>query len=81
MYIRDLVFLVETSSKKKEFEDTINTLKVEIDTKLKNSEQEIVDELHLALEELYSLMEQAKIFGYSDNSEGYLRLAPEFLES
>ncbi|MFB5089431.1 methyl-accepting chemotaxis protein [Psychrobacillus sp. PGGUH221] len=88
--IRDLVFVGETSSKKKEFEDTINTIKVEIDTKLKNyeagtimlaSEQEIIDGLYPALEEYYSILEQAKIFAYSDDKEGYLRLAPAFNES
>ncbi|MEK3977900.1 methyl-accepting chemotaxis protein [Psychrobacillus sp. FSL K6-2836] len=88
--IRDLVFLGETSSKKKEFEDTINAIKVEIDTKVKNyesgtimlaSEQEIIDELYPALEEYYSILEQAKIFAYSDDQEGYLRLAPAFNES
>ena len=88
--IRDMVFVAETASQKKEFEDVIITIKEDIDTELKDveantimldSEQAVFDELYLALDDYYSILEQANIFAYADDQEGYLRLAPEFKES
>lgn len=88
--IRDMVFVGKTPTQKKEFEDTILTYKGYIETDLKSfedntvmldSEQVILDELYLALNDYYASLEQAKVFAYADDQEGYLRLAPEFKES
>lgn len=88
--IRDIVFAGDTSSKKREFEVVINTIKEDIDTELKtyesgslihDSEQAILDELHPALEDYYSVLNQATTFAYADDTEGYLRMAPAFKES
>lgn len=88
--IRDMVFVGETASQKNEFENVISTIKEEIDTELKDvetntimleSEQAIFDELYLALEDYYSILDKAKVFAYANDQEGYLRLVPEFKES
>lgn len=88
--IRDMVFVGETSSQKKEFEDAIITIKEDMDNELKEveantimleSEQAVFDKLYLALEDYHSILDQAKVLAYADDQEGYLRLAPEFKES
>lgn len=88
--IRDMVFVGETSSQKKEFEDAIITIKEDMENELKEveantimleSEQAVFDKLYLALENYYSILDQAKVFAYADDQEGYLRIAPDFKES
>lgn len=85
--IRDMVFVADTTSKKKEFEEVINTVKEEIDAELKtyetgstilDSEQKILNELYPALEEYYSILDQAVGYAYADDQEAYLSIAPAF---
>ena len=85
--IRDMVFVADTTSKKKEFEEVINTVKEEIDADLKryetgstilDSEQKILNELYPALEEYYSILDQAVGYAYADDREAYLSIAPAF---
>ena len=85
--IRDMVFVADTTSKKQEFEEVINTVKEEIDAKLKayetgstilDSEQTILNELYPALEDYYSILDQAVGYAYAGDQEAYLSAAPAF---
>lgn len=85
--IRDMVFVAETTSKKQEFENVINTIKEEIDAELKayetgsimlDSEQAILNDLYPALEGYYSILDRAVAYAYANDQEGYLGIAPEF---
>ena len=85
--IRDMVFVADTTSKKQEFEEVINTIKKEIDTELKtyetgaiilDSEQAILNDLYPALEEYYSILDQAVAYAYANDQEAYLGIAPDF---
>ena len=86
---RDIVFVGETASKKKEFEEIIKEIKATIDTELKtygngsiilDTEQALLDELYPALEDYYAVLDKTITFAYANDTEAYLRIAPEFKE-
>ncbi|OES45646.1 methyl-accepting chemotaxis protein [Domibacillus iocasae] len=84
--IRDMVFVAKTPEEKKELEDRLKEIQAEIDTSIEKfentyvveSEQQLLDQLHPALEEYYGYLDEAKGYAYANDTEAYLTLAPAF---
>jgi methyl-accepting chemotaxis protein len=84
--IRDMVFVAKTPEEKKELEDRLKEIQAEIDTSIEKfentyvveSEQQLLDQLHPALEEYYGYLDEAKGYAYANDTEAYLALAPAF---
>jgi methyl-accepting chemotaxis protein len=84
--IRDMVFVAKTPEEKKEFEDRIKDVQAEINASVEKfestyvieSEQQLLDQLHPALEEYYGYLDEAKSYAYANDTKAYLELAPTF---
>lgn len=84
--IRDMVFVAKTPEEKKKFEDEIKKIQIGINEKIEKyentlvieSEQQLLDQLHPALEEYYRYLNEAKEYAYANDTEAYLKLVPAF---
>ncbi|WP_419881010.1 methyl-accepting chemotaxis protein [Peribacillus sp. B-H-3] len=88
--IRDLVMVAKTPEKKDEFQKTIREVQKEIQdnihfyentTTMLPGEQKRLDALKPALDDYYTYLEAAIKLGYSNDINGYLKMAPDFKAS
>jgi methyl-accepting chemotaxis protein len=84
--IRDMMFVAKTPEEKKGFEDRLKEIQAEINAEIKKfestylieSEQQLLDQLHPALEEYYGYLDESKSYAYANDTKAYLELAPTF---
>ncbi|MCI2257195.1 methyl-accepting chemotaxis protein [Domibacillus sp. PGB-M46] len=87
--IRDMVFVAKTSEEKKKFADAIKEIQGEIEASIEKyestyvieSEQQLLDQFHPALEEYYNYLAAAQEYAYANDTAAYLKLAPAFKAS
>lgn len=87
--VRDMAFVSDTSSEKKDDEDMINSIMKEIDDNIvtyeagtiNDTEQEILNRLHDALDAYKPILGEAVAFAKADNKEAFLSMADELTSS
>lgn len=87
--VRDMAFVSDTSSEKKDDEDMINSIMKEIDENIvtyeagtiNDTEQEILNRLHDALDAYKPILGEAVAFAKADNKEAFLSMADELTAS
>lgn len=87
--VRDMAFVSDTPAKKKDDEDIINSIMKDIEANIvmyeagtiNDTEQELLDRLHSALDAYYPILGESVAYAKADNQEAFSSKADELTES